>query len=71
MALPLRNGFRAHARWEQLCGSRPVEYAAGSGVDPLSDLVEVADGELTQVSSLPEVLPQQSVHVLDRAALPG
>src|SRR5215204_1300441 len=56
---------------EFIGGGGVVEGLSGSGVEALGDGVEVGLGELGQGGAFGEVLAQQPIGVLVRAALPG
>lgn len=62
--IPLRDVLGAYAGPEQFGRGCPVQDAAGSGVDPVRDVVEVVSGELAQAGTPGQVLAQQSVGVL-------
>jgi hypothetical protein len=52
-------------------GGAPAKRLAGAGVEGESDRVEVVAAVAVQVGAFREVLAQQAVGVLVRAALPG
>src|SRR5659263_282390 len=60
-AIPLRDVPCARVREEQFGRCCPIEDAAGPGVDPGGDVVEVPQRELSQVRAFGQVLTQEAV----------